>query len=93
MSRADRPSLGISLRILSGILMAGMFVCVKAAGPDVPLGQVVFFRSLFAIIPLMLFLWWRGEFPHGLATKRPFDHLLRSSFGAFALFASFGALA
>ena len=93
MSRADRPSLGISLRILSGILMAGMFVCVKAAGPDVPLGQVVFFRSLFAIIPLMLFLWWRGEFPHGLATKRPFDHLLRSSFGALALFASFGALA
>ncbi len=92
MSGLDQPSLGISLRILSGILMAGMFVCVKAAGSDVPLGEVVFFRSFFAIIPLILFLWWRGEFPHGLATKRPFGHLLRSSFGSLSLFASFGAL-
>ena len=93
MSSVDRPFLGISLRILAGLLSAGMFVCVKAAGTDVPLGEIVFFRSFFAIIPLILFLWWRGEFPHGLATKRPFDHLLRSSFGALALFASFGALA
>ncbi len=93
MSGADCPSLGISLRILSGLLSAGMFVCVKAAGTNVPLGEVVFFRSFFAIIPLILFLWWRGEFPNGLATKRPFEHLLRSSFGALALFASFGALA
>lgn len=90
MSGVDRPSLGISLRILAGLLSAGMFVCVKAAGTDVPLGEVVFFRSFFAIIPLILFLWWRDEFPSGLATKRPFDHLLRSSFGALALFTSFG---
>jgi drug/metabolite transporter (DMT)-like permease len=57
------------------------------------LGEVVFFRSFFAVIPLVLFLWVRGEFPHGLATKKPFQHLLRSSFGAIALFTSFAALA
>ncbi|WP_299859686.1 DMT family transporter [uncultured Roseobacter sp.] len=93
MSELDRPSLGISLRILAGLLGAGMFVCVKAAGPDVPLGEVVFFRSFFALIPLLLFLWWRREFPQGLATKRPFGHLIRSTFGALALFASFAAIA
>jgi len=92
MNGADRPNLGVSLRLVSGLLFAGMFVCVKAAGPDVPLGEVVFFRSFFAIIPLVVFLWVRGEFPHGLATKRPFQHLLRSSFGAIALFTSFAAL-
>ena len=92
MSAHDRPSLGISLRILAGLLSAGMFICVTAAGPDVPLGEVVFFRSFFAVIPLTLFLWVRGEFPHGLATQRPFQHLLRSSFGAIALFTSFAAL-
>jgi drug/metabolite transporter (DMT)-like permease len=70
-----------------------MFICVKAAGTDVPLGEVVFFRSFLAVIPSVIFLWLRGEFPRGLATKRPFEHLLRSSFGALALFTSFTALA
>lgn len=93
MSDLDRPALGIGLRILAGLLSACMFICVKAVGPNVPLGEVVFFRSFFAIIPLALFLWMRGEFPHGLATKRPFQHFLRSSFGAIALFTSFAALA
>lgn len=93
MSLADRPGFGISLRILSGVLMAGMYVSVKLVSDDVPLGEIVFFRSFFAIIPLVLFLWLRNEFPQGLATKRPLEHLLRASFGALALFASFAALA
>lgn len=82
MSALDRPSLGISLRLLSGVMMAGMFVSVKAISADVPLGQIVFFRSFFAILPLVVFLWVRGEFPGGLATKRPGAHFLRASFGA-----------
>lgn len=93
MSATDRPSLGISLRILAGVLAAGMFICVKAAGTEVPLGEIVFFRSFFAVIPLIIFLRLRGEFPQGLATKRPLEHVLRSSFGALALFTSFAALA
>ncbi|MEM6988251.1 MAG: DMT family transporter [Pseudomonadota bacterium] len=93
MSLADRPGVGIGLRILSGVLMAGMYVSVKAVSDGVPLGEIVFFRSFFALIPLLVFLWLRGEFPQGLATKRPLDHFLRSSFGALALFAAFAALA
>lgn len=93
MSVVDNPSLGISLRILSGLLFAGMFVSVKAVSDNVPLGQIVFFRSFFAIIPLIVFLWVRAEFPGGLATKRPGAHLLRASFGALALFGSFAAVA
>ncbi|KMW57730.1 putative membrane protein [Candidatus Rhodobacter oscarellae] len=93
MTAMDRPGLGIGLRVLSGVLMASMLVCVKAVSADVPLGEIVFFRSAFAVIPLILFLWLRGEFPQGLATKRPMGHLLRASFGALALFASFAAIA
>ena len=93
MSLADRPTWGISLRILSGILGAGMYISVKAVSENVPLGEIVFFRSFFAIIPLILFLWIRNEFPSVLATKRPFGHFLRASFGALALFTSFAALA
>lgn len=73
--------------------MGGMFVCVKAVADQVPVGEIVFFRSVFAIVPLVAFLWVRGEFPGGLATKRPGAHLLRAGFGALALFGSFAAVA
>ncbi len=92
-NRDNKVGLGIALRILSGLLGAGMFMCVKAVSENVPLGEIVFFRSCFAIIPLLIFLWWRKEFPHGLATKRPFDHLIRSGFGAISLFLAFAAIA
>ena len=93
MSGSDRPGFGINLRILSGVMMAGMYVCVKAVSGDIPVGEIVFFRSFFALIPLVVFLWIRHEFPNGLATNRPLDHFLRASFGALALFASFAAIA
>lgn len=89
----DRPALGIVLRIVSGALFAAMAIVVKALSDHVPVGQIVFFRSAFALIPLVAFLWMRSEFPGGLATKRPFGHLLRSMFGAAAMFASFASIA
>ncbi|GAA0561207.1 DMT family transporter [Halomonas salifodinae] len=90
---ADRPLAGITLRLLSGILFTAMMVCVKAVSTAAPLGQTVFFRSAFALLPIVLFLAWRREFPAGLATRRPGGHLLRSGLGAAAMFASFAALA
>jgi drug/metabolite transporter (DMT)-like permease len=70
-----------------------MSICIKAISDEVPVGEIVFFRSAFALIPLIVFLWIRGEFPHGLSTKRPLGHLLRSSLGAAAMFASFASIA
>lgn len=89
----ENQRLGIALRILSGFLFAGMSICIKAVSGQVPVGQIVFFRSAFALIPLLIFLWVRAEFPHGLSTKRPFGHILRSSLGAAAMFASFASIA
>jgi len=89
----DKPALGIGLRLLAGLLSAGMFVCVKASSGAVPLGEIVFFRSFFALIPLVIFLLVRREFPDGLKTRRPMGHLLRSSFGAIAMFLSFASVA
>ncbi|MBS8267571.1 DMT family transporter [Halomonas litopenaei] len=93
MSDRDRPLAGIVLRIASGVLFAAMLVCVKWVSDEVPLGQVVFYRSAFALLPIVLFLAWRREFPAGLATRRPLGHLLRSSLGAASMFATFAALA
>lgn len=89
----DRPGRGIALRLLSGVLFTGMTICVKALSDAVPTGQIVFYRSAFALIPLVIFLWWRGELPGGLATRRPLGHLVRSAFGAAAMFTSFAAIA
>lgn len=85
-------SLGIVLRIGSTLAFAGMGVCIKALGQSVPLGQVVFFRSAVALVPLVLFLWWSSDFPRGLATKRPLGHIARSLLGACAMFTSFATI-
>ncbi|GGG66675.1 permease [Salipiger pallidus] len=90
---ALHPQRGIALRLLSGLLFAGMAITVKLVSGAVPLGEIVFFRSVFAMIPLVIFLRLRGELPAGLRTSRPWGHMLRSGFGAAAMFTSFAAVA
>ena len=99
MSTSDTPirslsgePLGIALRIGSTLAFAAMTACIKALGDGVPLGQVVFFRSAGALLPLVLFLWWTGDFPRGLATTRPLGHIARCLMGATAMFTSFATL-
>ena len=88
----SNETLGIALRIASTVAFALMGVCVKALADTVPLGQVVFFRSAVALVPLAVFLWWRGEWPTGLATSRPAGHILRCLMGAAAMFTSFATI-
>jgi drug/metabolite transporter (DMT)-like permease len=84
--------LGIALRIGSTLAFAAMVACIKALGDAVPLGQVVFFRSGVALLPLVAFLWWHGDFPQGLRTSRPFGHIARCLMGASAMFTSFATI-
>lgn len=84
---------GIALRVLSGALFVVMSACVRALSGSVPLGQIVFFRSAVAMLPLVLFLWWQNQWPHGLRTSRPGAHALRSMLGCTAMFTSFATLA
>lgn len=71
MTVTDHAGIGIGQRLLSGLLFAAMVVCVKAVSKTVPLGEIVFFRSFFALIPLAIFLLLRREFPGRLRTRRP----------------------
>ncbi|WP_052258794.1 MULTISPECIES: DMT family transporter [Aeromonas] len=88
----SREAFGIALRIASTLAFALMAVCIKALGDDIPLGQVVFFRSALALIPLVGFLWWCGDLRHGLSTHRPLGHIIRCLAGATAMFTSFATL-
>lgn len=86
------PRLGVGLRVLSGVLFTAMAAVIKVIGDAATLGQIVFFRSAVAMVPLVLFLWLRREFPHGLATRRPLGHLARCAMGCAAMFTSFATL-
>ena len=83
---------GVTLRILSTLAFALMGVCVKALGDTVPLGQIVFFRSAIALLPLAAYLWWCGDWPGGLRTSRPLGHIGRCLLGAAAMFTSFATI-
>ncbi|PJE25997.1 EamA domain-containing membrane protein RarD [Pseudooceanicola antarcticus] len=96
LNSASRPvsneRLGVILRILSTLAFALMGVCIKALGDSVPLGQVVFFRSAVALLPLVAYLYWRGDWPGGLRTSRPLGHIGRCLMGAAAMFTSFATI-
>ena len=83
---------GISLRVGATFFFTVMVLFVKWLSDEIPVGQVVFFRSAFALVPLVLFLMWTREFPSGLATKRPGGHVARCILGCLAMFASFASL-
>jgi drug/metabolite transporter (DMT)-like permease len=83
----------ILLKLASALLFALMQALVRYLGDIVPLGQVVFFRSIFAILPVLVIYAWRRELAAAVRTKRPFGHLGRGMLAVFGMFLNFAALA
>lgn len=84
---------GIFLKIVSIVLFSLMSTLIRAAGQKFPLGEVVFFRSACAILPVVAFYAWKGELYSVVATRRPLGHLGRGTQGICAMFVNFAALA
>ncbi|MCM2477609.1 DMT family transporter [Rhizobium sp. CG5] len=78
---ATNPLRGILLKIASVAVFVGMQTCIKAAGPDIPAGQVAFYRSAFAIVPILLYLTYQGELRSSFYTRNPFGHVKRGVIG------------
>jgi drug/metabolite transporter (DMT)-like permease len=83
----------ILIKMLSVLLFALMSVLVRWLGDRIPLGQVVFFRSAFAILPVLAIFWLRGELMAAVRTERPFGHLGRGMISVAGMFLNFAALA
>lgn len=79
------------LKVASVAIFVGMSSLIKAAG-QVPAGQIVFFRSLFAILPIIVVLAWRHELNTALKTTRPWSHVARGIVGVTAMGLGFFAL-
>jgi drug/metabolite transporter (DMT)-like permease len=82
---------GIGLKVVSVAVFLAMASLLKAS-EGIPPGQLVFFRSFFAILPIVIFLVLRGEFWEGIRTERPLAHLWRGAVGVCGMGLGFFAL-
>lgn len=87
-----RPLVGIALKVAATLAFGLMAAIARGIGDAYPLGQVVFFRSSFAFLPILATMLISGVGLSALATKRPWSHLLRSGAGTGAMFSYFAAL-
>lgn len=87
----NHPLLGIVCKLASVLTLTVMAAGVKWLG-HFPTGQIVFYRSFFALIPIVAAAYWFGG-PHLLTTRRPDAHLIRGLTGIVSMYAGFTALA
>jgi drug/metabolite transporter (DMT)-like permease len=85
--------IGIAFKIAATLVFAIMSAAIKFVSAHYSVAQIVFFRSLFALIVTALWLHAQGHFPSRLATQRPFGHVLRSVSGGVSMALNFAALA
>ncbi|MDB5618668.1 DMT family transporter [Tardiphaga sp.] len=83
----------VSLKMASTLAFALMGAQGRYLGSTVPVGEIVFARGLFALIPILLFFGWRGQLRGALQTQRRKAHLVRGIFSVTGTFCTFGALA
>ncbi|MGR3783628.1 MAG: DMT family transporter [Albimonas sp.] len=86
------PFTGILLKVVSVAVLMGLTSSVKALDGAIPTVEVLFFRSFFALPPIVIWLALRRDLPGGLRTPNPMGHVWRSLAGAAAMSCMFLAL-
>lgn len=81
----------IICKLLSALLIAGMYGLIKGLGQDYPVGQILFVRNLFALIPILLLIHYLGEWG-ALRTRNVEAHLRRCTFGTASQVLCFAAV-
>lgn len=89
----NRPGRAIALKLSAIFLFMVMSALIKAASGHVPPGQAVFFRSLFALPVIGLWLWQSGHLHDGLKVNNLLGHIWRGLFGTTAMGLTFAGLA
>jgi drug/metabolite transporter (DMT)-like permease len=86
-----KPLSGIALKVTSVVAFTMMAALIKAAG-RVPAGEIVFFRSFFAMFPIVFYLLFTGTFQTALRTNDAFGHVWRGFIGVSAMGFGFYAI-
>jgi len=88
-----RPGRAIALKLGAVFLFMVMAALIKGASGHVPPAQAVFFRSLFAIPIILLWLRHTGHLHDGLIPQNLMGHVWRGLFGTSAMALTFAGLA
>jgi drug/metabolite transporter (DMT)-like permease len=88
----QNPLRGITFKIASVFVFMAMATCVKVVAIEIPTGEVVFFRSFFAIPVILAWLWMKHDFRAGLKTVNPMGHVWRGLVGGTSMALGFAAL-
>jgi drug/metabolite transporter (DMT)-like permease len=88
----DVAALGVLCRVLAMACLAALYATVRwASRHGVPVFEIVFFRSAFALVPILGFILVRRD-PTLLKTQRPVGHLVRAAIGLTSMVCVFAAL-
>lgn len=90
-SLSGSPLRGIALKVASVCCFVVMATMLKAT-LSIPPGEMVFFRSFFATLPVLAYLGWKGRLRDAFATKRPLGHVVRGLIGVTSMSLGFFAL-
>jgi drug/metabolite transporter (DMT)-like permease len=87
-----QPILGIALKVLSALAFTLMSAATKIVSGRYPVGEVVFFRSFFAVMPVLIWLAWYGDLLNAVRTQNLKWHFLRGITGSVGMFCVFTGL-
>jgi drug/metabolite transporter (DMT)-like permease len=94
----SRLMAGVLLKLVSTLSFTVMSALVKLIaagakpGASYPIGETVFCRAFFAMIPIFVWLAWQSDLRQAWTTRNPLGHLRRSVIGSFGMFFGFAAL-
>lgn len=88
----NRPSTAITLKLLAVFLFMVMAAMIKVATQNVPPGEAVFFRSIFAMPIIVGWIWQRGDLREALVPNNLMGHVWRGIFGTSAMALTFAGL-
>lgn len=84
---------GIGLKLVSVVIFVAMVVLIKVLDGKIPPGEVVFFRSAFAVPVILVWLGVTHSFATGLRTGNYLGHFWRGLAGTTAMGFGFAGLA
>ena len=83
--KSPDPMKGILLKVASVVVFLCMSTLIKAAGKDIPAGQITFLRSAFAMVPILAFLAMHGQLRDAFRTTDILGHFRRGFVGILAM--------
>jgi len=91
-AHSHSPMRGIGLKLGSVAFFMAMSSVIKVVSGDVPPGEVVFFRSAFAVPVILVWLTATGNLRAGLATRNYLGHFWRGLAGTAGMGFAFAGL-